>query len=110
MAKKNDMGLIVGGLLILWVLSRNQRQRFTPNPAFPNYPAEPPKGTPDWVLWVNGVTQIAGGITAALFGPGGPFEGMTVQEVLQGSGGANPGTYEGAQQCLDPITWQPKPC
>jgi len=99
MAKKNsNMGLILGGLLVFYALSQGQRQRFTPNPAFPNYPAEPPKGTPDWVLWVNGVTQIAGGLTAALFGPGGPFAGMTVQEVIQGSGGVQEGVKP---ECFD---------
>lgn len=95
------------GLAAYLILSPH-RQRYTPNPAFPQFQPEPQPGTPQWAMWANGIIQITGGLTTALFGPGGPFEGKTIQEVLQGS----QGQYEGPGQagCIDPITWQSIPC
>lgn len=83
MAKKNNTGLLIGVALIAFALLGKQRQRFTPNPNFPTLPPEPLPGTPNWAAWANGIIQIAGGLTSALFGPGGPFAGKTPEQVQQ---------------------------
>lgn len=103
MAKKKDnkiLGLALLGVAAYFVLSG--RQRFTPNPVYPNIPPEPVTGSPQWYQWVNLVIQTAGGITTRLFGPGGPFEGMTLREVLQGQQQAT-----GAPEIINPWTGQP---
>lgn len=73
--------IIIAGALIWLALGQRQQQRFTPNPNFPNFPPEPVRGTPQWAMWANGIIQIAGGLTTALFGPGGPFAGKTPEQL-----------------------------
>jgi len=108
MAKKKDStGLIIGlGLMGLAFYALMQRQRFTPNPAFPNYPAEPVQGTADWFQWVNAIIQLSNGITQQLFGPGGPFEHYQlwqIENAIDEEAGSD--VY-----CYDPITGAQIPC
>lgn len=75
---KANTATLIAGVVLVYLLLKNQTQvrQYPPQPAYV-------PGSPHWSQWAMQVITLAGGLASDLFGPGGPFEGLSREQVVQ---------------------------